>query len=243
MAELSTRARNRLPAKEFAEPEKRAYPIEDKSHARNAKARAAQPALKRALPMASALPQQPQPMLPQPSERKHGAHGRALVRARTREPSGRQCAGSLVAAMIAIQGTSAAAARCTAKESTPTTRAALPSRYRSSPNAVRLQAEMSDASPARISSIAAESESPCPVKTMRRPGSTFCNRSTRSRHWRAGHCLRVLPAPGHDLARCFIENQNSFRVKQDGFAGGSVSLHSHGGRESCALSSIERVHP
>jgi hypothetical protein len=42
MAELSTRSRNKLPAKDFAEPEKRAYPVEDKPHARNAKARAAQ---------------------------------------------------------------------------------------------------------------------------------------------------------------------------------------------------------
>jgi hypothetical protein len=42
MAELSTRSRNKLPAKDFAEPEKRAYPIEDKAHARNAKARASQ---------------------------------------------------------------------------------------------------------------------------------------------------------------------------------------------------------
>ncbi len=42
MAELSTKSRKKLPAKDFAEPDKRAYPIEDKAHARNAKARAAQ---------------------------------------------------------------------------------------------------------------------------------------------------------------------------------------------------------
>ena len=42
MADLSTSARNHLPKSDFAEPEKRAYPIEDKPHARNAKARAAQ---------------------------------------------------------------------------------------------------------------------------------------------------------------------------------------------------------
>jgi hypothetical protein len=42
MAELRTRTRNQLPAKDFAEPEKRAYPVEDKAHARNAKARASQ---------------------------------------------------------------------------------------------------------------------------------------------------------------------------------------------------------
>ena len=42
MAELSTNARDKLPAKDFAEPTKRAYPIEDKPHARNAKARASQ---------------------------------------------------------------------------------------------------------------------------------------------------------------------------------------------------------
>ena len=42
MAELKSRARSKLPAKDFAEPEKRAYPIEDKAHAANAKARATQ---------------------------------------------------------------------------------------------------------------------------------------------------------------------------------------------------------
>ena len=42
MAKLTTRDRETIPAKKFAEPEKRAYPIEDKAHARNAKARASQ---------------------------------------------------------------------------------------------------------------------------------------------------------------------------------------------------------
>ncbi len=42
MAELKAKTRNKLPAKDFAEPDKRAYPVEDKSHARNAKARASQ---------------------------------------------------------------------------------------------------------------------------------------------------------------------------------------------------------
>ena len=42
MAELKTGARDKLPAQAFAEPDKRAYPIEDKPHARNAKARASQ---------------------------------------------------------------------------------------------------------------------------------------------------------------------------------------------------------
>jgi len=42
MSELKAAKRNKLPAKAFAEPEKRAYPIEDKPHARNAKARASQ---------------------------------------------------------------------------------------------------------------------------------------------------------------------------------------------------------
>jgi hypothetical protein len=42
MAELNTRARDKLPARDFAEPKTRAYPIEDKPHARNAKARASQ---------------------------------------------------------------------------------------------------------------------------------------------------------------------------------------------------------
>jgi hypothetical protein len=42
MAKLETATRNKLPTKDFAEPEKRAYPVEDKAHARNAKARASQ---------------------------------------------------------------------------------------------------------------------------------------------------------------------------------------------------------
>jgi hypothetical protein len=42
MSELSHARRDDLPAKDFAEPGKRAYPIEDKAHARNAKARASQ---------------------------------------------------------------------------------------------------------------------------------------------------------------------------------------------------------
>jgi hypothetical protein len=42
MAELDTNARKKLPAKDFAEPDERKYPIEDKAHARNAKARASQ---------------------------------------------------------------------------------------------------------------------------------------------------------------------------------------------------------
>jgi hypothetical protein len=42
MTKLNTRARNRLTSSDFAEPNKRAYPVEDKAHARNAKARASQ---------------------------------------------------------------------------------------------------------------------------------------------------------------------------------------------------------
>jgi hypothetical protein len=42
MAELDAAARKRIPKSKFAEPDKRAYPIEDKAHARNAKARASQ---------------------------------------------------------------------------------------------------------------------------------------------------------------------------------------------------------
>ncbi|HLZ84064.1 MAG TPA: hypothetical protein VKQ54_10900 [Caulobacteraceae bacterium] len=42
MAKLSSDERNALPARDFAEPKQRAYPIEDKAHARNAKARASQ---------------------------------------------------------------------------------------------------------------------------------------------------------------------------------------------------------
>ena len=41
MAKLSD-SRDKLPASKFAEPAKRAYPIEDAAHAKNAKARASQ---------------------------------------------------------------------------------------------------------------------------------------------------------------------------------------------------------
>jgi hypothetical protein len=41
MAKLNTKERKELPAKDFAEPKERKFPIEDKSHARNALARAA----------------------------------------------------------------------------------------------------------------------------------------------------------------------------------------------------------
>jgi hypothetical protein len=44
MAKLDSGDRKKLPARDFAEPGKRAYPIEDKAHARNAKARASQAA-------------------------------------------------------------------------------------------------------------------------------------------------------------------------------------------------------
>jgi hypothetical protein len=42
MAKLSTDARKKIPAKSFAEPDKRKYPIEDEAHARNALSRVAQ---------------------------------------------------------------------------------------------------------------------------------------------------------------------------------------------------------
>jgi len=42
MAELKAKTRNKLPPKDFAEPKTRSYPVEDKPHARNAKARASQ---------------------------------------------------------------------------------------------------------------------------------------------------------------------------------------------------------
>lgn len=42
MGKLDTAQRNNIPKKDFAEPGKRAYPIEDKSHARNALARVSQ---------------------------------------------------------------------------------------------------------------------------------------------------------------------------------------------------------
>lgn len=42
MAKLTTKARKKLPSKAFAEPGKRAYPIQNKSHAADAKARVSQ---------------------------------------------------------------------------------------------------------------------------------------------------------------------------------------------------------
>ena len=38
MAHLTSKERKKLPSKDFGEPKKRAFPMEDKSHARNAKA-------------------------------------------------------------------------------------------------------------------------------------------------------------------------------------------------------------
>jgi len=42
MAKLDTSKRDKLPAKDFAVPATRAYPVEDAAHARNAKARSSQ---------------------------------------------------------------------------------------------------------------------------------------------------------------------------------------------------------
>jgi hypothetical protein len=42
MADLHAKARNALPAEKFGLPSERKYPLEDKAHAANAKARAAQ---------------------------------------------------------------------------------------------------------------------------------------------------------------------------------------------------------
>ena len=42
MSKLTTKQRNKLPKEKFALPGKRAYPIEDVAHAKNAKARATQ---------------------------------------------------------------------------------------------------------------------------------------------------------------------------------------------------------
>jgi hypothetical protein len=42
VAKLTSKARGKLPASKFGEPRKRAYPMPDKAHAANAKARATQ---------------------------------------------------------------------------------------------------------------------------------------------------------------------------------------------------------
>ena len=42
MAKLTTKMRDKMPKKEFGEPGKRAYPMPDKAHAANAKARASE---------------------------------------------------------------------------------------------------------------------------------------------------------------------------------------------------------
>lgn len=42
MAKLTATKRNALPKKSFGEPSKRAYPVNDRAHASNAKARATQ---------------------------------------------------------------------------------------------------------------------------------------------------------------------------------------------------------
>ena len=42
MAKLTAKTRNKIPKKEFGLPGERKYPMEDKSHARNAKSRASE---------------------------------------------------------------------------------------------------------------------------------------------------------------------------------------------------------
>lgn len=42
MAKLTTKSRKKIPSKEFGMPKERKYPMPDKSHAANAKARATQ---------------------------------------------------------------------------------------------------------------------------------------------------------------------------------------------------------
>lgn len=42
MTKLTTAARKKIPSKEFGLPGKRAYPLNDRAHAANAKARASQ---------------------------------------------------------------------------------------------------------------------------------------------------------------------------------------------------------
>ena len=54
MAKLDAKDRDKLPKKAFAEPNKRAYPIEDPAHARNAKARASQAVKAGRMPTAEA---------------------------------------------------------------------------------------------------------------------------------------------------------------------------------------------
>ena len=54
MARLTSKERKSLPKKDFGEPGKRAYPMPDKSHAANAKARATQMAKKGKLSAAAA---------------------------------------------------------------------------------------------------------------------------------------------------------------------------------------------
>lgn len=54
MAKLTAATRNRIPSSEFGLPGKRKYPMENKSHAANAKARATQMVKKGKLSAASA---------------------------------------------------------------------------------------------------------------------------------------------------------------------------------------------
>lgn len=54
MAKLNAAKRNKIPSSEFGLPESRKYPVNDKSHAANAKARATQMVKKGKLSPASA---------------------------------------------------------------------------------------------------------------------------------------------------------------------------------------------
>ncbi len=55
MAKLDAKERKKLPKSEFGEPGKRAYPMPDKSHAANAKARASEMVNKGKLSKASEM--------------------------------------------------------------------------------------------------------------------------------------------------------------------------------------------
>jgi hypothetical protein len=81
MAKLTTKARKEIPAKDFAGPD-RSYPIEDRSHARNALARASgkRPLRRRSRlrSSASSLTSRSAAKRGQSNDRRSGRNGRPL---------------------------------------------------------------------------------------------------------------------------------------------------------------------
>ncbi len=82
MSKLNASARNALPKSAFGQPGERKYPMPDKSHAANAKARASQQVVKGSLSEAA------EEKIDAKANRILGQSGKSAARAETREDRG-----------------------------------------------------------------------------------------------------------------------------------------------------------